>query len=510
MAARFAASDDQLAARVRERQDLVRRWQQLDRRLSSVMSAPDGSAGQKDAAQVRSALAAATEQLKQLTAGIERDFSDYTQLISPKPLSMSEAQKLLGADEALVAYLRTYSHVYVWALTRDGFDWQRIPLEAKLLDQKVVAFRKGLDLDELTESLAGGPPAFFDVGQAHELYAALLGPVEALIKDKQHLIVVPTGPMTGIPFHLLVVKKPSAAGVTSLEDFTRYREAEWLIRRQAVSALPSVSSLKSLRLVAKASTATKPLIGYGDPIFSASSKSNNPRATKAARRSQTRAYSTFWEGRSVNLKALAEALVPLPETADELRVVAKAVGAAESDLYLGAAATETAVKRADLLPYRIVYFATHGLIAGNVEGLGEPALALTLPSQVSDVDDGLLTAGEVAQLKLNADWVVLSACNTASGTGPGAEAFTGLARAFFYAGARSLLVSHWAVDSKAAERLTTDTFRLLAKNPAMSRAQAQREAMLAYLDDASSKLNPYPAFWAPFSIVGEGGASRTR
>jgi CHAT domain-containing protein len=156
--------------------------------------------------------------------------------------------------------------------------------------------------------------------------------------------------------------------------------------------------------------------------------------------------------------------------------------------------------------YRVVYFATHGLLAGEVKGLGEPALALTLPAKPSDLDDGLLTASEVAQLKLNSDWVVLSACNTAAGDKPGAEALSGLARAFFYAGARALLVSHWAVDSDAATRLTTETFDVLRKDPNLGRAEALRRAMLAYMNDTTDPLSAYPALWAPFVVVGEGAA----
>jgi CHAT domain-containing protein len=142
---------------------------------------------------------------------------------------------------------------------------------------------------------------------------------------------------------------------------------------------------------------------------------------------------------------LAEALPSLPETADELKAVARKLGAPASDIHLGKDASETTVKRSSLADYRIVYFATHGLVAGDVKGLAEPSLALSLPKEPSEFDHGLLTAIEVAQLKLNADWVVLSACNTAAGDKPGAEALSGLARAFFYAGARALLVSHWAV-----------------------------------------------------------------
>ena len=177
-----------------------------------------------------------------------------------------------------------------------------------------------------------------------------------------------------------------------------------------------------------------------------------------------------------------------------------------ADIHLGEDASETTVKRAPLADYSIVYFATHGLVAGDVKGVAEPSLVLSIPKQPSEFDDGLLTASEVAQLKLNADWVVLSACNTIAGDKPGAEALSGLARSFFYAGARALLVSHWAVDSEAATRLATSTFDRLKADPKLGRAEALRQAMLAYLNDASSPRNAYPALWAPFALIGEGAA----
>ena len=152
------------------------------------------------------------------------------------------------------------------------------------------------------------------------------------------------------------------------------------------------------------------------------------------------------EDGSANRTMLSRGLQRQPETATELRAVAQNVGAPASSIYLRQAASETTVKRAALADYRVVYCATHGLVAGEIKGLAEPSLALTLPKNPNDIDDGLLTASEVAQLKLNADWVVLSACN--AGDKPGAEALSGLARAFFYAGARALLVSHWAVDRR--------------------------------------------------------------
>jgi CHAT domain-containing protein len=184
--------------------------------------------------------------------------------------------------------------------------------------------------------------------------------------------------------------------------------------------------------------------------------------------------------------------------------VASNLGAANSDIHLRRDASVTTVKHAPLEDFRIVYFATHGLVAGDVKGLAEPALLLTLPASPSPDDNGLLTASEAALLKLNADWVVLSACNTAAGERPGAPALSGLARAFFYAGARALLVSHWPVATEAATRLATSTFDTLKADPTLGRSEALRRAMLAYLGDPSSPTNAHPAYWGPFSLVGEG------
>jgi CHAT domain-containing protein len=185
------------------------------------------------------------------------------------------------------------------------------------------------------------------------------------------------------------------------------------------------------------------------------------------------------------------------------------------DVILGREASTTTVKRTDLAGARIVMFATHGLVPGDLSGLNQPALALSAPEVTGNQADGLLTVEDILALRLNADWVVLSACNTASGQGAGAEAVSGLGRAFFYAGTRALLVSNWPVESTSARALTTDLFRRQAETPALARAEAMRQAMVALIDGpglAGADGKPlftyaHPIFWAPFSLVGDGGGT---
>jgi len=496
LAVRLAAGSDRLAELVRRDQDLAGEADALDKAIIAGLSR-QGSRDPAAAQRGRDRLAAIAGERAGLQKTLAVEFPGYAALSNPLPLKAKEIQALLSGDEALVLYALADKESFVVALTRDASDWQRIPLGSDAITSKVAAFRRGLDVGQASD--ASGKSHLFDLALANELYVALLGGVEALTKDKRSLLVAPSGALTALPFHLLVTEKPPAAIPDRIEG---YREAAWLLRRQAVSVLPSVSSLKALRGFARRDQAEKPMTGFGDPLFNPADSGGEKR--HASRSLTNVAYTDFWRGVGVDRARLAEALPQLPDTADELNAVAKDLAVPASDIHLGSDASETTVKRTPLADYRIIYFATHGLVAGDVKGLAEPSLALSIPKQPTALDDGLLTASEVAQLKLNADWVVLSACNTVAGDKPGAEALSGLARAFFYAGARALLVTHWAVDSEAATRLTTSTFDRLKADPKIGRAEALREAMLAYLSDTSSPGHAYPALWGPFALIGEG------
>jgi CHAT domain-containing protein/tetratricopeptide (TPR) repeat protein len=509
MVARFASKNDKLATMVRESQDLGILWQNQTESLNEGIKKQTEASNKRAVPELRDRITETESRFAALTAQIDREFPEYSALISPKPLAVADIQKLLGEDEALVFLFSGSKATYVFAVANDRFSWKALALEADDLAAKVKMFRHGLDVDLANGDCSrGGRGAAFDLNFANQLYTTLLGPVASLVKDKKQLLIVSSGALTALPFHLLVTERPRAGRTEGCDS---YRDAAWLIKRQAVDILPSVGSLRALRALSRSGTAGKPMVGFGDPLFNPrQEKTDEPRSIKTSARSVTSdAFTEFWRGEGLDRSALVS-LRQLPDTRDELIAVALALGASPSDIHLGRDASETVVKQAPLADYRIVYFATHGLVAGDVRGLAEPSLALSIPEQPSELDDGLLTASEVVQLKLNADWVVLSACNTIAGDKPGAEALSGLARAFFYAGARALLVSHWAVYSPAATRLATTTFDLLKKDPGLGRAEALRQAMLAYLADKSSPDNAYPAIWGPFAIIGEGGSPPSR
>lgn len=280
--------------------------------------------------------------------------------------------------------------------------------------------------------------------------------------------------------------------------FSRYQAVPWLARTHAVTVLPSVASLESLESLRKlppGNPERRALLAFADPFFSEAQAAGADKLVQVAAlagrgapsaRTQPARLRRAPVTRLVDSATLA--LLPrLPDTADEVLSVAAALNVdLERDIFTGRRATERAVKTMDLSGYKVVVFATHGLLPGDLDGLTQPALALSSPIFDGSDEDGLLTMGEILSLRLDADWVVLSACNTAAGHGAGAEAFTGLGQAFFYAGTRAVLLSNWSVESVSAKLLTTDQFRRQAADPTLSRAGALRQSMLALIDGPGS------------------------
>jgi tetratricopeptide (TPR) repeat protein/CHAT domain-containing protein len=488
MAARFAAGSDALAAVVREHQDLTDRLRRLDVEVVKALSHAPAERNQAEEVSLRASIDDAGRRLDALDARIAAAFPDYAELSNPQPVPADVVQSLLAPDEALALYLSSGQNTWLWVIRRDSVFFARTDIEAEALAAEVAALRARLD-PKLNPDLE-----CFPARRAYALYKKILAPATPLLVGAEHLIVVPDGALQSLPLGLLVTQPPERDPTTPGD----HRGIAWLARNHAITVLPSVSSLRSLRRHAAASKATAPFFGVGDPVL---------RGRPGQQRGGIRLASLF-RGNVADIEKV-RGLEPLPETANELRIIARVMGATEDDLLLGERACEPMIRQTALDRYKVIAFATHGLVSGELEGLAEPALVLTPPDVATPENDGLLTASKIATLKLDADWVVLSACNTAAGDGtPDADGLTGLAKAFFYAGARSLLVSHWPVWSDAAVLLTTGAFAALAHEPSIGRAEAFRLAMMAMLDPSKPAEFAHPQAWGPFVLAGEGGAAR--
>jgi CHAT domain-containing protein/Tfp pilus assembly protein PilF len=483
LAVRFSTGDSRLAQLVRRDQDLTSEETQLGKAVTEAVSKEPVKRSATLEQKIKDRLAAIAKERETIERDFVREFPDYAALSKPQTLPLKEIQSLLAADEALVVvHLETTS--YVWVITSTDARWSMVEVTNQQAVEIVGTLRTLLDPFNLRP---------FDPQMSFRLYKELLGQVDTVIASKSRLSFVLDGALTSLPLQVLVTADPSGKTL---------KDVEWLVRRQAITVLPSVASLRVLRGRALGA-AQKPLIGFADPVFDPNPQMLERYAHVAADVQISRGM----VGPVADVDALRRALPPLPDTVNEVRQVATSLHAAADDVYVGPGATETQVKQATLDEYRVVYFATHGLLAGEVSDFAkikaEPALVLTLPLTPTELDDGLLTASEIAQLKLDADWVVLSACNTAAGDKPGAEALSGLARAFIYAGGRSLLVSNWEVETKSAVALMVGTFAAFAADPKLSHGEALRKAMLAIIDDAQHPEWVDPKFWAPFIVVGE-------
>ena len=484
LAARFAAGSGELAQLVRKDQDLTAESDRLDKDIIAAVSKPPTERNAAAEERIRKRIDEIRLERAQLQEAFNQRFPDYVELSKPQPLSLRETQLLLDDDEALVAFDLDKTS-YVWVITRNRAEWKALSVGAEDVSKAVAKLRVGLDPES---------PKPFDRNVAYQLYRQVLGPIEQIISGKPRLLFVLSGALTSLPPQVLITSDPENRNLASID---------WLVRKYAITVLPSVASLKFLRGGKSVVAAAKPMIGFGDPIFDRSAQTGTGQKAVTLNRSLT----AFYRGIIADTKSLAQALPPLPETADELRAVAKELGASSEDIHLGDEASVPNVKKWPLNIYHVVYFATHALVAGEVEKFAkvkaEPALVLSIPDRASEDDDGLLRASDVAMLKLNADFVVLSACNTAAGDKPRAEALSGLARAFFYAGARSLIVSNWEVDSESTVALMTGFFDALNANPHLSHSEALRLSMLIMIDHPLQSEWSQPKYWAPFIVVGE-------
>lgn len=422
---------------------------------------------------------------------IKKSVPDLFKRSNAISIDLTAVQQLLKPNEALVIHAPlagvgiasscVTSNDAVFAFQRpSAAEARQLVVDAKLLSAALQAnYAPSAQLDST-----------FPADNSFHLYQTFFGPIEACLAGKTHLLLAPDADLVALPWNALLSKPPA-------DGPFNFRKAPWLARQFAISLLPSVGSLRQLRVNLPASRARSRFLGIGDPDFTGDS------------RLAVASMAPLFNARGApNIEAIAR-LPRLPDAATELRDVADVLGIKQSELLLGDHATERNLRSRPLDDYKIVSFATHAIVPGELEGGTEPALILSPGADRKNTkNDGLLTANEIADLPLDANLVVLSACNTAGSDGTVAgRGLSGLADAFFFAGARAVVVTQWSVFSDAARQLGAGLVSRSTAPDAVGVADGLRQAMLNYISNAKDDYLAHPRFWAAYIIAGDGAVN---
>jgi CHAT domain-containing protein/tetratricopeptide (TPR) repeat protein len=505
----------------------------IDGLRQAIVTVPVGQP-QTDArrADLASQLDGSTRELALVDRELLQRYPRFMELTNPKPVTVDDLQqRLLRDGEMLLTYVLLPQETVIFAVTRERLKMVTAAVKREDIAARIYGVRRAIEKVASGESVL----TLRDVDPAvlSGLYRDLVSPVADVMAGRSKIIVVADGPLQTIPLEFLVrqygapeektfrAARQAADGSDAHPYLVEYAPLDYLGKSFRFAYLPSLSTLTSQRLYPKSHAAPKrELVAFADPIFNAVPGKPISPETLAVLDAMGGSVPRGRDGRPF--------IPSLKETAEEAREIATILGG-ESDLYIGDHAQESMAKRGDLKAARFVLFATHGFLGGEylppvVEPSGEPganvviraaqksksqpALALTLVGDLKG-EDGMLTMKEVIEdVELNADLVALSACNTAGETAQAnnGEGFAGLTRAFMYAGAKAMLVSHWSVDNLSTQALMTGTFRNVKGGKAAleSLSDAQRGLLSArYTSGQFHFSRGHPFFWAPFVYVGD-------
>lgn len=494
-AARFALNSPGIAELVRQEQDQSHALELQTGLLLSLLGAAPEQQIPAAILELQRSIASLKDSHQRLHADIQQRYPAYSTLMNPQPATVKDVQTALKEGEVLLSFLPMTGRTLVWAIAKQGGPHLHISrLTQTELAQAVAAIRRTLIFGE------GKQPAFA-TAEAYTLYRELIAPLESDWGRAENLLISASGSLGQIPFSLLATQPPQTLGP---------EQQSWLIDRVAISHIPTAASLIALHSDTTKPRAEKGFIGFGDPAFDFRDLPAKYLPGTISRKVRSIPFSgnRTPPAMSVPVWDTYARIHALPDTREEILSIARILGAdQEKDIFLGKTASRQTVKTTRLDDRQIVAFATHGLVPGDFPGLDQPALALANPGPNENNQDGFLTLEDILGLKLNADLVVLSACNTAAGDAKDSEALSGLGRGFFFAGSKSLLVTHWPVETESARQLVTGFFQALKAKP-QKRALALRTAMLALRNTPATEHQapPYshPIYWAPYTLVGEG------
>ncbi|WP_439815239.1 CHAT domain-containing protein [Zavarzinia sp. CC-PAN008] len=490
--ARLSSGDRAVSGLIRQKQDIdLKRYaaqQEFNRLVAIDPQFRDAALVDATRAQIQ-ALDSETADIEQ---AIQSASPEYGQLVD-LPVRAAEVRGLLQRDEAVVMLTMGVSNGWVMIVTSDEVVPYPVAISGEQVRDLVRNLRAGVDIG------SDGSLSPFDVASAHDLYRTLFGPGEAALAGRERLTLVPSKDLLVVPLQILVTEPPPP--IQGLD----YRQVAFMARSHTLSVVPSLRSYVGLRTQAGRSAAPKALVGFGD--FVPGQVTQSVAMTRDARMLR-RSSSECRDDADVLSQMPA-----LPGTKSELETIAQVVPGAGTDLVMEGDFTKARLKSMALDQYRVVYFATHGLLAEDLACWRQPSLVLsTPPGGAASPADILLDAGEILDLKLDADLVVLSACNTAAGNGEASgESLSGLVRSFLYAGARSAVASHWPVPDESTGALIPGIFRAYESHMDQGYAAALAASQRQLLARAGADLPvdwSHPLFWAAFSFVGTnaGGA----
>lgn len=447
--------------------DLTKRRQELQQRISQLTSQSikersqePGKQNRKTIAELERGLSRADTDLADWLRDLRRRNPRYAALKYPEPVTLTAAQRLLDDQTILLSYSLGEKQSFLFALTRKDFQVKRLPAEATLRES-VEKF-----LAAITNKNNPDPVEYRH--QATRLSQQLLQPVSKMLTGNK-MLIVPDGALHRLPFEALLLPGTNARG--------DLRQLPYLIRRFAISYAPSASVLAELQTEQRAA-ASKKLIAFGDPVYE--------------QRAGELIDSTLRNAGAARLN-----FQPLPHSRQEISGIAKLFADDDREIYFGEDASEENVKAPERLKqYRMVHFSTHGYVNEPRPRFSGLVLSQRTSTRTPQLEDGLLSAYEIFNLKLNADLVVLSACETGLGKEVKGEGLMSLTRAFMYAGTASIVVSLWNVNDESAADLMIRFYRNLQRG--MSKGEALRQAQLETIRD-----NGFPFFWAPFVLIGK-------
>jgi len=510
--ARANITNPRLSKLVREEQDLNQQIAFLTKLSKELTMQPSSEQSSQIQAKMKVDIEQLRKDAKRSTMLVGLDFPEYAELVNPRPITLEKIQKVIRPNETLVTWFVGTKTSYVWAINQQGAPlFKAIPIGQKEVRHNITQLRKALDpkvvyINEI-------PP--FDFQLSGRIYDELFKPVQSAFAGKDTLVVVPHDDIGQLPLGVLTTEPFQLKGNPSYL-FSNYKEAPFLIRQYAIVSSPSATALNALRGLPEPKKDRLDFIGFGDPFFSAQqaklAEKQLPVVVASGNQLASRGMPLSLRNtpQTADVSTAQVSMLPrLPDTNEEILAIAKLFNVKpERDIFLQKRASLDQVLKVDMSNRKVVMFSTHGLVPGELDGLTQPALALTNPEVQNLKGDGLLKVDTILTMKLDADWVVLSACNTAAGEGEGAEALSGLGRAFFFAGARAILVSSWPVDSEASRQLMTDLFKRYVQDKGISKPRALQLASLRILnegapdDKEASYSYAHPLFWGPFTMVG--------